>query len=64
MDGSDSTKYVAVLDGIKADQWPANDDTRVFEITFNQTDGYSLSAETPVTLSSLPARPETRKNSG
>ena len=54
MSSANSETFIAVFDGIRADQWPANSNTRVFQITVVQSNGYSLSADTTVTLNQLP----------
>ncbi|XP_067929104.1 uncharacterized protein [Watersipora subatra] len=49
-----SEVYAAVFDGIHADQWPDNSNTRLFRLTLTQSNGYTLNADTYVSLSELP----------
>ena len=43
------------LDGIMADQWPDSAITRVFKLTFIQSNGYTLSQQVPVSMYSYPS---------
>ena len=50
-----SGTHIVTLDGIMADQWPDSAITRVFKLTFTQSNGYTLSQQVPVSIYSYPS---------